>query len=123
MSKQSFVWITRKRMPDSDVLYTSHTRRCTLQPDNMFRFEGCLCGTWAFNDGCLIIDFRAGGGFPTYVHIFMKCKAKNCWRLVKNGNPLYECIEAGPHNNKDGEIVLLLKVPDDIEIDECSGDG
>ena len=123
MSKQSFVWITRKRMPDSDVLYTSHTRRCTLQPDNMFRFEGRICGNWAFNDECLIIEFRAGGGTPTYGHIFMQCKASNCWRLLKKDNNLYDAIDAGRHNNDDEEIVLLLKVPEDIEFDRCCGEG
>ena len=118
MSKQSFVWLTRKKMPDSDALYTTHTRRCTLQPDSVFRFEGRICGNWAFNDGCVIIDFRAGGGTPTYVHIFMKCKAKDCWRLVKKDNSLYDAIDDGRHNNDDEEVVLLLKVPEDIEIDE-----
>ena len=119
MSKQSFVWITKKRMPnDSDVLYPSHVRRCTLQPDNMFRFGGKLCGNWAFNDECLIIDFRAGGGTPTDGHIFMKCKASDCWRLVKKDNSIYDAIDAARHNNEDEEIVLLLKVPEDIEIDE-----
>ena len=118
MSKQSFVWITRKKMPDSDVLYTSHTRRCTLQPDNTFLFEGRFCGTWVFNADCSIIDFRAGGGTPTYGHIFMKCKVKDCWRLVKKDNSLYDVLHTS-HNNNDEEIVLLLKVPEDIEIDEC----
>jgi hypothetical protein len=116
-------------MPDSDVLYTSHTRQCTLQPDNMFRFEGqdsstLICGKCEFNEECLIIEFGAGGGTPTYGHIFMKCKkAKDCWRLLKKDNNLYDAIDAGRHNNDDEEIVLLLKVPEDIEIDECCGDG
>ena len=118
MSKQSFVWIHRKKMPNSDALYTSHTKRCTLQSDIMFRFEGKICGKWAFNDGCLIIDFRAGGGTPTFGHIFMECKAKNCWKLVKNDNAVYSAIAAVPHKNDGEEIVLLLKVPEgDIEIE------
>ena len=119
MPKQSFVWVTKKRMPnDSDVLYTSHVRRCTLQPDNLFRFEGKICGNWAFNDECLIIDFRAGGGTPTYVHIFMKCKSSDCWRLVKKGNTIYDAFSAARHNNEDEDIVLLLKVPENVQIDE-----
>ena len=74
MSKQSFVWIHRKKMPGSDVSGTSHTKRCTLQADHMFRFESKICGNWAFNDGCLIIEFRAGGGTP---NLETRC---NMWR-------------------------------------------
>ena len=124
MPKQSFVWITKKKMPnDSDVLYTSHVRRCTLQPDNRFRFESKICGNWAYNDECLLIDFRAGGGTPTFVHIFMESKHKGCWKLVKKNHALYSAINSVSHNNDDEEIVLLLKIPKDIEIDECCGYG
>ena len=42
--------------------------------------------------------------------------------IQKKDNNLYDAIDAGRHNN-DEEIVLLLKVPEDIEIDECCGDG
>ena len=103
---------------DSSVFYTSHVRRATLQPDNVFRFEGKICGLWSFNDDCLIIDFRAGGGHPTFVHIFMKCKSSDCWRLVKKGNTIYDAFSSARHNNEDEDIVLLLKVPEDVGIDE-----
>ena len=121
MSKQPFVWSVKKKLPnDSNVWYTSHVRRCTLHPNNDFRFEGTVCGVWAFNDECLIIDFRAGGGVPTFVHIFMETKSKHCWRLVGKDEQIYDAIDGIHHNNAaDDYIVLLLKVPDDdIEIQE-----
>ena len=106
-------------MPDnSNTLYTSHVRRATLSPDNVFRFEGKICGLWSYNDSCLIIDFRADGGTPTYIHIFMKCNASDCWRLIKKGNAIYDAFASKRHNNEDDEIVLLLKVPEKVGIDE-----
>ena len=42
---------------------------------------------------------------------------------MKKDNSLYDAIDAGRHNNDDEEIVLLLKVPEDIEFDECCGEG
>ena len=118
MPKQSFVWIVKKKMPNDDsVLYTSQVRHCTLQASHEFHFDGKMCGRWAFNE-LLTIDFRAGGGMQTFIHVFMKCKRSDCWRLVKKDNAIYNCFAPARHNNENEEIVLLLKVLEEIEIDE-----
>ena len=96
-------------------LYTVSTSRATLQGDNEFRFDGKACGTWCFTgDSLLILQFRAGGDGVLLNHIFMETTTKNCWRLVAASDPMYERLEGDPHNNKDTEIVLLMKIPEEI---------
>ena len=108
-------------MPEpATELYTAYTKRATLQGNNEFRFEGKACGTWAFTgDGLLIAQFRAGGDGGHLNHIFMKTSTKNCWRLVMASDPMYACLVGDTHNNKDSDIVLMIKIPEDIEF----GDG
>ena len=50
------------------------------------------------------------------IHVFMKCKRSDCWRLVKKDNAIYNGFASARHNNENEEIVLLLKVPEEIEI-------
>ena len=117
MGKQAYCYVHRRQMPEpATELYTAYTKRATLQGNNEFRFEGKACGTWAFTgDGLLIAQFRAGGDGGHLNHIFMKTSTKNCWRLVMASDPMYECLEGDTHNNKDSEIVLMIKMPDEIE--------
>ena len=107
-------------MPEpSAELYTASTTRATLQENKEFRFDGKACGTWCFTgDNILILQFRAGsgGGMPLN-HIFIETTTKNCWRLVAASDPMYQNLEGDPHNNKDTEIVLLLKIPEEIAIE------
>ena len=93
------------------------TSRATLQADNTFRFEGKSCGTWCFTgDKLIVISFRAGGGDrPMLNHIFMETTTKDCWRLVPASDAVYGAVRGATHNNKDTEIVLLIKVPEEIE--------
>ena len=123
MKKQAYIYVHRKQMPEpSKELYTASTRRVTLQGSNEFRFEGKSCGTWACTgDGLLIAQFRAGGIGGHLNHIFMKTATKDCWRLVTATDPMYTCIAGETHNNADSEIVLLIKIPEDIAY--ADGDG
>ena len=123
MGKQSFVYLHRRLMPNPPAaLYTVSASRATLQEDNDFRFDGKLCGTWCFTgDDLLIIQFRAGGGNGTLLnHIFIETTTKNCWRLVAASDPMYETLAGDPHNNKDTEIVLLMKVPEEIGLNDLT---
>ena len=45
-------------------------------------------------------------------------KRSDCWRLVKKDNAIYDGFASARHNTENEEIVLLLKVPEEIEIDE-----
>ena len=117
--KQGFVYLHRRLMPSpSTELYTASTNRATLQTDKEFRFDGKACGKWSFTgDKLLILQFRArcyGNGEPLN-HIFMETVTKDCWRLVAASDPMYKHLAGNPHNNNDTEIVLLMKIPDEIE--------
>ena len=72
-----------------------------------------------------MLDYRVPSWrWDTYIRAHLhEVQSERLWRLLKKDNNLYDAIDAGRHNNDDEEIVLLLKVPEDIEIDECCGDG
>ena len=117
--KQAFVYIRRELMAEKPgELITTHTTRCTLQPDHDFRCNGVVCGQWAFNDNCIVISFRGGySNGPPLNHIFRQCKAANCFRLVASSDEMYESLAGPAHNNTDEEVVLLVKVPEEIEFE------
>ena len=119
MGKQSFVYVKRRQMPGpAAALYTTSTSRATLQPDNTFRFDGSPCGMWCYTaDALIVINFSAGGKGPGLNHIFEKTTTNNCWRLIRSSDAMYQALEGKAHNYWDTEIVLLIKVPEDIGLD------
>ena len=118
MGKQSYVYVKRRKMPGpAAALYTASTSRATLQPDNTFRFDGNPCGMWSYTaDALIVINFSAGGSGPGLNHIFEETTT-NCWRLIHSSDTMYQSLEGKAHNNWDTEIVLLIKVPEDIGLD------
>lgn len=122
MGKQSYVYVKRRKMPDPAAeLYTASTSRATLQPDNSFRFDGNPCGMWCYTaDALIVINFSAGSNGPGLNHIFKETTTKNCWRLIRSSDTMYQSLEGKAHNNWDTDIVLLIKVPEDIGLDDVT---
>ena len=66
------------------------------------------------------IDAGVQAGYskkPPLNHIFRQCKAANCFRLVASSDEMYESLAGPAHNNTDEEVVLLVKVPEEIEFE------